>query len=391
MRKASHQHGSSSIDRPVPDWAREDCSKFDDKYNHYEFNNIHDLEIADGQHGSFKGQVRVLPPLPGQTADLIMKQLAKKTKSLDIKINGHPSAGTSVPRSSTSSLEKRGSCKAEVLLYFRDGLVIENFVMRTHAGHIQVYSPLIVNGTTTIVTKSGRINADSFFNTRKTYITSGSSSLQGHFKLYDLLSITSSSGVIDVTVEPQEADEKAPKPAELIVSSHSGRVQLGTTRVVPARDYITTVESLNGRIAGTILHGSKTFIKSQSGQLTLDILPYGTAASDLYTESQSGRQNINVLSPLPSANQEKTKILGHMQSTHQSQSGALQLRYPAEWAGRIDGRTSSGAIGVSGGGVQIIEKGAHFVRALKAEDQGSSMLTFRAQSGSARLAFDGGW
>jgi hypothetical protein len=67
------------------------------------------------------------------------------------------------------------------------------------------------------------------------------------------------------------------------------------------------------------------------------------------------------------------------------------LRYPAEWAGKIDGSTSSGAIGVTGGGVQIIEKGAHYVKALKAGDEGSSMLTFRAQSGSARLAFDGGW
>lgn len=317
-----------------------------------------------------------------------MKQVAKKTKALDVRINGHRPVDALKTRaiaqaeSSTlfSMFDKRRSCNAQVILHFRQGLSINDLRINTHAGRIQVYSDLEVTGSTHVDTKSGRIDADSFFNTRRTFINSGSSSLQGHFKLYDLLSISSTSGVIDVTVDPQEADPKSPKPAELVVESQSGRIHLNTPMSPPARDYITTLESRDGQVHGTIIHGSKTAVKTQSGQINLDILPYGDKQSDMSISSASGRQNINVRS-------HSRQNIGHMRSTHTSQSGAMQLRYPPEWKGMIEGSTSSGSIDVSGSGVEMIEKRPHFIRAEKESDHGKSQLVFRGQSGSVSLSF----
>jgi len=387
-RKSTHRHDASfSSGRPRPSWANEDCDRKDGDYNHYEFNDVHDLEISDGPHGAFSGTIRVLPALPGQTADLILKQVAKKTKALDIRVNGGRPAHSMKGRSAapSSSLVRRRSCNAQVIMHFREGVSINDLRIDTHGGHIQVYSPLQVKGSTHVNTKSGRIDADSFFNTRRTFISSGSSSLQGHFKLYDLLSISSTSGVIDVTVEPQEADPKNPKPAELVVDSRSGMVNLGTTRTPLAREYITTVESRDGQIHGTILHGSKTLIKSQSGQINLDVVPYSDKPSNLHISSASGRQQINVLSPIAASS--RSGSLGRMQSTHTSQSGAMQLSYPPEWAGKIDGSTSSGSIEVRGVGVDVIDKGQHYIRAEKDAGEGKSELIFRGQSGSVGLRF----
>jgi hypothetical protein len=376
---------------PVPSWAKADCSSRDGRYNHYEFNDIRDLEISDGRHGAFSGLIRVLPPLKGQTADLVMKQIAKKTKELDIRINGHPSTGQLSKEArdfSSPWLEKRrGKCDADVILHFRDGLTINDLLITTQNGDIQVFSPLHVSGTTTLTSQTGRVDSGSFFNTRKTYISSGSSSLSGHFKLYDLLSITSTSGSIDVTVEPQEVDEKNPKPAELIVESHSGRIGLGAMRSPPARDYITSVESRDGRISGTVLHGSKTVVKSKSGMIELNLLPVGDSASNLHIGSASGRQQVTVFSPVYPSGVKGSGKLSKMQSTHTSQSGALQLKYPGEWAGKIDGSTSSGSIEVTGWGVHVIEQQQHHVSAEKDADEGGSNIVFRGQSGSASLSF----
>lgn len=268
-------------------------------------------------------------------------------------------------------------------MHFREGLTINNLKIDTHAGRIQVYSTLKISGTTHVTTKSGRIDANSFFNTRKTFINSGSSTLEGHFKLYDLLSITSTSGRVQVTIDPQEADQDHPKPAELFVESQSGSIQIGTSSSPPKREYISTITSRDGKIQGTVLHGTKTIVKSSSGMIELDVLPYGDDPSSLHISSLSGRQQVTVQNPVSGS----AKKLAHMESTHDAQSGALQLRYPSSWAGKIDGTTSSGSIEVSGYGVHIIDEQQHSIRAEKDSDEGKSSLVFRGQSGSATLRF----
>jgi hypothetical protein len=119
----------------------------------------------------------------------------------------------------------------------------------------------------------------------------------------------------------------------------------------------------------------------------LNVLPVGDAASNLHMSSASGRQQITVFSPVYPAGLRGSGKLSKMVSTHTSQSGALQLRYPAEWAGKIDGSTSSGSIEVDGYGVHVIEQRQHYVKAEKDADEGKSELVFRGQSGSASLSF----
>jgi hypothetical protein len=127
----------------------------------------------------------------------------------------------------------------------------------------------------------------------------------------------------------------------------------------------------------------KTMVKSVSGMIQLDVLPYGDKPSNLYMSSASGRQEVTVRNPLRGS----AKKLGQMESTHDSQSGSLQLRYPSDWAGKIEGSTTSGRIEVRGRGVHVIEQESHYVRAEKDSDEGSSELVFKALSGSATLSF----
>jgi hypothetical protein len=357
--------------------------------NHFELTGVDNLELTDAHRGVFSGTIKILPSLPRQSADVVIKSRTT-AKALQLKVNDGVYRDLSVPtppKRADGGLQslvrrKRSHCMpADVTLHFRDGFSLNNLRISTTGGRIQVYSDLHVANATSITTKTGRIQSHQFFNTRKTYINSGSSSLQGHFKLYDLLSIISTSGSIDVTIEPQEADKEHPKPAELIISSQSGRVQLNSVPSPPLREYITSVSSKDGMIQGSLIHGSKTIVGSHSGRIQLGLLPYifkGFSSSTLNVHSQSGSQRISVHSPVGG-------YLDGMTSIHTSQSGSMELNYPQDWRGQISGQTSSGSIEVKGDGVHIIEQGPRYVRAEK--DNGDSKLKFSGASGSVQVNF----
>ncbi|KIW06389.1 uncharacterized protein PV09_02842 [Verruconis gallopava] len=383
-----HKHNSQT--NPVlPKWAQ-DCPN-DDRYNYYSFDEVHDLEISEHSRRAFKGTVNILPALPGQSVDLVIKVLPK-TKPFTLRVNNRnvDQLGSHVSRSKVGArspgLEKRRRCNsANVILHFREGVTLTNLALRTSGGKIQVHSALRVTNATIITTKTAQIEASQFLNTRETYISSGSSSVRGTFKLYDVLSIQSTSGSIDVTVVPQRADKAHLKPAELAITSVSGSIRLKTKGDRPRREYLTTIESRDGMIQGSVLHGSKTSIKSISGMVDVEVLPQliGTgvsSASQLNVETTSGRQQVTLRGPAFGT------ALGRMNSRHVSSSGALQLSYPMAWAGKISGESSSGAIDVDGQGVNVIEKSEHHVKAEKGE--GDSLLAFRTESGSARVRFE---
>jgi putative adhesin len=219
---------------------------------------------------------------------------------------------------------------------------------------------------------------------RKRQIDTGSQSLTADFDLLDLLSIRSSSGSLSIGVHPQPADKENPVPAELLVRSSSGSVNVNFLAfAVPAREYQVSINSDSGSIGGTILHGRKTSIASKSSGIHVQLAPYesGDYASTLNARTVSGHQGVTVLSP---SLHPGTSIKA-MSSFHSTESGSLALRYPREWEGTIEGRTGSGSLNLHGNDVDIISQSGHYVYAKKGN--GSSRLSFHTESGSADVYF----
>lgn len=273
---------------------------------------------------------------------------------------------------------------------------------------------LRLTNTTTINAVKGHVNM-AYWSSRETRIEAVSGSVHGTYALRDLLSIRSHSGSIGVTVLPKEADEEKPAPAEFIAISHSGSVHVRfpmQEHSIPDRDYKTRVESHSSSLSGTYIHGSATSFHTSSGTIHADILPYAhstTSSNDfavdavgfrsydpstLLTENSSGSTTITLLSPVNDSEPGKytegvyTGVLSRLHSSHKSSSGSLNVIYPQEWEGTIEGWTNSGSVNVKGKDVQTYFGGSvgltnnHLVAR---KGLGSSRLDFRTTSGSVRL------
>jgi hypothetical protein len=227
-------------------------------------------------------------------------------------------------------------------------------------------------------------NATKALDLRKRLIDTGSQALNADFDLLDLLSIRSHSGSVNVGIHPQPADEANPVPAEVLINSHSGSIRVNFASFnAPERDYHVAIDSHSGTIKGAILHGLKTSITTHSAMIDVQLTPYGATdySSTLNTTTQSGRQEITLLSP---AKQPGTTIK-EMSSVHSSASGKLVLRYPREWEGTVEGHTQSGKLQLHGGDLDIIRRSSSYVVARKGK--GNSTLNFHTSSGSVDLYF----
>lgn len=160
---------------------------------------------------------------------------------------------------------------------------------------------------------------------------------------------------------------------------------------VPARDYQTTVKSINGGIDATLLHGSYTSLRSLNGRINADLYPYGHNDSRTYinTNCQSGSTDITIHSSLSHPNDPINKL----HSEHHGLSGSLNLWYPAQWHGQIKGSTLSGSIDLDWDGVKVVkdEKKGWVKRTVEAvRGEGESQLDFSSKSGSLNLGGDSG-
>ena len=207
-----------------------------------------------------------------------------------------------------------------------------------------------------------------------------------------MLDISTVSGSIDVDVEPKDAAEDKVQPAILRLSSKSGSIRALTSIVsVPARDYQTTVKTLNGGIDATLLHGSYTSLRSLNGRINADLHPYGHNNTRTYinTNCQSGSTDVTVHSSVSHPNDPIRKL----RSEHHGLSGSINLWYPAQWQGKISGSTLSGSIDVEWDGTKVIrdEKKGWVKRIVEAvRGEGESELTFSSKSGSLSLGGDSG-
>lgn len=276
-----------------------------------------------------------------------------------------------------------------------------------------------------------------------------SGDVSGWFPLFDLLSISTISGDVTVDVEPKPAAKKSPEAAVLNVSSISGDVRVkepvperGDEEAVPARDYVTVLETKSGHITAVVAFSSTCSIQTISGEMTLTLWPVLDAAAAppiLRTESKSGDLDLRLLEPwwtsrstrerhepakpgfsgdddpyliihpdhvslTPAAFKETPALVGRsLQSTaaalddddaatspalsrlsskHETISGHAKIVYPSSWEGSLSAQTMSGSQNVRGEGLQLTRSGRHFPKLVKGhKGDGSSDMRLTSMSG----------
>ncbi|KAL9127365.1 MAG: hypothetical protein Q9217_003755 [Psora testacea] len=205
------------------------------------------------------------------------------------------------------------------------GTFLENFNIASESLIITMHPDLdFSTSRTSISAMSGSVSilsdSPTAFASRETIIKGGDSSITGKYPLYDLLSITTTSGSIDVTVLPQDVSLTVPQPAELKLATSSGSLRSRVSKdSVPNRNYTNFISSYNGKVDVTLLHGNSTTIRTASGPIYADIYPYGFNGSRtiIDTRSQSGQVDVTLYPSLSNPGD----ILNNMFINHRSISG----------------------------------------------------------------------
>ncbi|KAI6865992.1 hypothetical protein KC323_g4085 [Hortaea werneckii] len=243
----------------------------------------------------------------------------------------------------------------------------------------------LISNMTSIIAIKGNVEA-AYWSSRHTIIDVPSGSVHGTYALRDVLSVHTHSGSISITVDPQEADETHPAPAEFEAISHSGGVHVDfLDDSLPDREYKTRIESYSGSISGNYVHGSRTAMHTESGGIDVEIKPYcEKGPSGIYTDSGSGSSRMVIRSPYCDPHSE----MSILHSQHRAKSGSMELTYPRQWEGIVEGWSYSGSITLEGRDLepysrQVVSPIGNHVIARKGH--GNSQLSFRTTSGSAKV------
>lgn len=274
------------------------------------------------------------------------------------------------------------------VLYIVPGTVLENLdISSTYLG-VQVHEgvELSVTNKTSISVAASTVDLAPF-NSRETRIETISGSISGQYALLDHLSFRTITGSVNVDIVPKEPNDDLSRPAVFTATSLSGSIRADfETKNIPARDYRTTIDTKMGSIDGSFIHGSSTVIQSVEGSVNAELLPYNVTdrPSTIKTSTDSGQMKIKILSPYP----ETEKALAQLTSTHQSISGMIDLTYPQEWSGRVEGSAVSGKIHLQGRDLELVHKsvdvpGGSTLVAKKGE--GSSAMQFNSNTGSCEV------
>lgn len=259
-------------------------------------------------------------------------------------------------------------------------------------------------------------------NSRRIALETISGNIEGIYPLYDLLKISSQSGMISVDIYPKPLLNSAPAPATLDIQTSSGRIEVRSPVKLPEaaypREYITTVESLSGAIQGDFFVSSTGRFNTTSSRIQLVVKPVLTTVdekrNELSTYSLSGSTHVTLLDPLfvvsnivdhtqdsmaiPSLTIESSPSIQRFESKlrtfhsiHKTTSGRIEAYYPSSWIGNIDAKTISGRIEMDGKGIKIVERndgwGFKKIKARKgvARDEDGGSIGLQTVNGRIRL------
>jgi hypothetical protein len=371
------------------------------KTEEYDFGTPKELNIQEAVHqldGPYKrvaGWIHIAPAPVGQAAGSIQAKVSYAVSpSVNVNSIKYRSTATSITIGDPSfpdgfdGVRPGTACMGmSIVLYMASGATLETLkVATTHMG-MQIHSGVnfTVTNSTSISLTTGTLDAAAF-TSRETHLKTISGSISGMYTLSDLLSIKTKSGSVNIDVEPQEAAPDSSNPAVFMVDSLSGSIRTDVKRKhIPERDYQTYINTTVGSVDGTFIHGSRTEINSVAGFVTADLLPFKSGAyeSEIYTHTHSGQTSLTLRSPYKAKN---VAMMG-LVSTHKSTSGGLDVTYPEEWTGLVDGTSQNGALHLQGKGLQLLkendEPGKNHVEAKKGE--GTSMLSFDTVSGGCEV------
>ena len=378
------------------------CGKqYNVKTEDFDFGTSKEIKIQeavnqiDGPYKRIMGWVHIAQAPAGQAAGTISSQVSYAvSSSVDINSIKYGATATSltvgdpsVPDSFKGMPAGSACLGMSIVLYMAPGATLENLdVTSSHLG-MQVHNGVkfSVTNKTSVSLGSGTLDSIAF-DSRETYLQTTSGSISGAFSLSDLISVNTKSGSVNIDVEPKAVTAGIAPAALFAATSHSGSMRIDFKRKhIPARDYQVFLNTTVGSIDGAFIHGSKTQIASVAGSVKADILPYssGDTASLIETSTHSGLMSIRLRSPYTGKGVPMTALT----STHTSISGAIDLEYPTEWQGYINGTTLSGSLHLQGQGLQLMhendEPGSNHVEAQKGG--GKSTMKFDTVSGGCDL------
>lgn len=310
------------------------------------------------------------------------------------------------------------ACMAiDLRISLRPDVSLDNFSANFHnlGLLLGVSSSISITDLAQIRLATGSLRSPRPFDARRTKIRLGAGSVLGKYALADLLDIKTTTGSVNIEVDPQEADDQN-KPATFQVKTGAGSVHVEYPKTgwgeppfsmdglsalhIPNRDHRVDIESEVGSISGYYFFGSEGKFSSQSGAISTNLLPVLQSSNEeggemeLETRTKSGHLDTRLAPPIEVSSKSKISAAEHwtnLRSTHKAITGTISARYPRAWEGRLKASTTFGTVHVEGDGVRIIHRddriGYHQIEAVKGIDpdgKGSS-LEADASTGSVSL------
>ncbi|KAF2032408.1 hypothetical protein EK21DRAFT_99044 [Setomelanomma holmii] len=370
------------------------CGKeYNVKVEEYDFGTTKELNIQEAIHqsdGAYKrvsGWIHVVRAPVSQAPGTIQARLSyavspavnidsvKYTRIAPGLVIGDPSYADGF-----DGIGKKTHCLGmSLVIYMAAGVAIDTLkVDLTHLG-MQIHQGVdfsVTKSTHISLTKSS-LDAASF-NSRETYLKTISGSISGMYALHDLVSVEAKSGSINIDIEPKPASAGQSQSAIFMVDAVSSSVRTDFKRKgIPDRDYQVYINTTVGSVDGRFIHGSKTEINSVAGFVNADLLPYksGDYVSEISTQTDSGQTSVTVRTPYHAKDIPMTGLYG----VHRTVSGELDLTYPQEWVGQLNGTSLSGALHLQGADVELLSE--------VAEPQ-KNHVEARKGNGGARMYFD---
>jgi hypothetical protein len=346
---------------------------------------------------AFIGNNRIFTGAQDQTSDLLINISCSASNEFLTEQITYDTSSSSLSLILPSPPKGRthyGCLAVNVSMFFRPNLSIDSLSIATEVSDIKVMPgvDLVVRDTTDIALRAGTLTASPLFASRKTYIDVDAGSVKGEYGLYDILAISTKAGSIRADVIPKPIDEDNPATADLVLSTMAGSIGIAfppANTSIPERDYYTTVKAQQGPITGNYIHGKFTALSTNAGPIIAKLLPFFNGDSDsaristLSTTTDAGSQDIELLSPYKNVG----SLIHNMSSQHLTGFASLKIKYPSEWEGFIDGKTSVGSLKLDGSKLRIIEEGQVGIvgRYVKAErGDGDNELKFKSAAGSAK-------
>ncbi|KFA50496.1 hypothetical protein S40293_03052 [Stachybotrys chartarum IBT 40293] len=299
---------------------------------------IQRLDIEDGDtllKPHVTGEV-ILRPVRSDAAGTIDIDVIANDRSLEVDVEYRKEKQVIeiiTPRSADWAWRKRAPCiQIRVTVWVPGFSHLENLRISSVNLDVDILTALILNveNEVLIETVAGNITAANqtqadlergilpyALSSRRTIIETVSGDIDGYFPLYDLLKITTSSGDVDVSVEPQNVHIAKPESAVLDVASVSGQIKVnehltpfldseGPNRSLPPRDYVVKASTVSGSIEAEVAISSLASFETKSGAIKLRLLPVldvSTGAwyaqrQHLTTKTTSGKTEVALIDPL---------------------------------------------------------------------------------------------